>query len=801
MHVSDPLLMPVRAALLACAALLFPIHAAHALQAADYQRAERVHDSHLRGALRNASVLPHWLADGRFWYERENTQGRRQAVLVDPVQVTRQILFEPDVLDAAVAPLGASGPRLRLNSVLVLDDGLRLQFNGEATINCQWPRLRCMAAQQALPPADALPSPGGDAWLQVRDDNLWLQRSGTAPQALTHDGETGHGYGVLPDFTLRGIPRRQGRMPVRPFAVGWSADGRYVAGIRYDERALQDYPFLESSPANSARPRVHTVKLGLLGDTGQVRDSLYVVDIRNGQQHDIALPEGWNILSEAGVLGWDGDRLYAVIAHFGTPRRLRLVEIDANRGALRTVLEEASDTRLQLNVYSYNRPAVAILPGQDTAVWFSQRDGWGHLYRVRLSDGKVLRQLTGGQWAVRDLLGVDAAGGWAYFSAGGIDGGDPYVRGLYRVSLLGGPIQRLAADGNDHMADAGTGALFGGRAPQALSPQGGYLVDTVSSLDQPPRTVLRSSADGREVMVLETADDSAIAAAGWRPPRRERLLAADGRTPIFATVYLPRDYRHDGSFPVIDAMYGGSFISNAPVTYAEAVSALNPVSRASLAELGFVVVSIDARGTGGRDKAFHDSSFVQAADVQLDDHVAALRQLDERYPGIDLQRVGIYGHSFGGYSAARALLRYPAFYKVGVASAGSHNFQGMYGGALHGMDRLFGGVLPATAMADGVPASFAGLDNAALAGNLRGRLLLVYGELDENAPPALTLQLAAALNKAQREYDLLYLARQDHELFRNDATYTHRMWDYFVRHLAGRQPPDTMLAPLPGGPG
>ncbi|TIE17388.1 peptidase [Stenotrophomonas maltophilia] len=800
MHLPYPLQMTVHAAVLACAAL-FSSAPAHALQAADYQRAERVHDSHLRGALRNASLLPNWLADGRFWYEREDAQGRRQAVLVDPANAMRTILFEPDVLDAAVAPLGTHGPRLRLNSVQVLHDGLRLQFNGEAAINCQWPRLQCTAAQQAPPPADALPSPGGDAWLQLRDHNLWLQRSGTAPHALTSGGEAGHGYGVLPDFSLRGIPRSQGRMPPRPFAVGWSPDGRYVAGIRYDERALQDYPYLESSPTHSARPRVHTVKLGVLGDTDQVRDSLYVVDTRNGRQHDIALPEGWNTLSEAGILGWDGDRLYAAIAHFGTPRKLRLVEIDAGSGAVRTVLEEASDTRLQLNVYSYNRPAVAILPGQDTAVWFSQRDGRGHLYRVRLSDGKVMQQLTRGPWVVRDLLGVDVVSGWAYFSAGGVDGGDPYVRGLYRVSLQGGPIQRLAADGSDHLADAGSGALFGDRAPQALSPRGDYLVDTVSSLDQPPRTVLRASDDGREVMVLETADDRAIVAAGWRPPHRERLLAADGRTPIFATVYLPRDYRDDGSFPVIDAMYGGSFISNAPVTYAEAVSALNPVSRASLAELGFVVVSIDARGTGGRDKAFHDSSFVQAADVQLDDHVAALRQLGARYRGIDLQRVGIYGHSFGGYSAARALLRYPAFYKVGVASAGSHNFQGMYGGAVHGMDRLFGGVLPATTTADGVPAPFAGLDNAALAGNLRGHLMLVYGELDENAPPALTLQLAAALNKAQRSYDLLYLARQDHELFRNDATYTHRMWDYFVRHLAGQQPPDTMLAPLPGGPG
>lgn len=800
MHVPAPLRFPLCAVVLAfidgCSTV-----SAQPLQPSDYQRAERVHDSHLRGALRNASVVPNWLADGRFWYEREDARGRRQAVLVDPLQATGKVLFEPAALDSAVAHFGASGPRLRLASVQATDDGLRLRFSGEAPIDCRWPRWQCAPSQDAMPPADALLSPAGDAWLQVRDHNLWLQSPGTAARALTTGGEPGHGYGVLPDFTLRSIPRRQGRMPVRPFAVGWSPDGRYVAGIRYDERALQDYPYLESTPANSARPRVHTVKLGVLGDAQQVRDSLYIVDVRSGRQQDITLPEGWNILSEAGILGWDGGRLYAAMAHFGMPRRLRLVEIDAGSGALRTVLEESSDTRLQLNVYSYNRPAVAILPGRDTAVWFSQRDGWGHLYRVRLSDGKVMGQLTGGRWAVRDLLGVDSAGDWAYFSAGGVEGGDPYVRGLYRVPLHGGAVQRLAADGDDHLADAGTGMLFGGRAPQALSPGGGYLVDTVSSLAQPPRTVLRASDDGREVMVLEAADAQAVVTAGWRPPRRERLLAADGRTPIFATIYLPRDYRDDGSFPVIDAMYGGAFISNAPVTYAEAVSAQNPVSRASLAELGFVVVSIDARGTGGRDKAFHDSSFLHGADVQLDDHVAALRQLGERYQGIDLQRVGIYGHSFGGYSAARALLCYPAFYRVAVASAGSHNFQGMYGGALHGMDRLFGGVVPATAMADGVPTPFAGLDNAALASNLRGHLLLVYGELDENAPPALTLQLAAALNKAQRRYDLLYLARQDHELFRNDATYTHRMWDYFVRHLAGQQPADTALAPLPGGPG
>lgn len=222
---------------------------------------------------------------------------------------------------------------------------------------------------------------------------------------------------------------------------------------------------------------------------------------------------------------------------------------------------------------------------------------------------------------------------------------------------------------------------------------------------------------------------------------------------------------------------------------------MNPVARASLAQLGFVVVSIDARGTPGRSKAFHDASFLTAADLQLDDHVAAIGDLAKRYRGMDLTRVGIYGHSFGGYSAARALLRHPAFYKVGVASAGSHSFQGMYGGAIHGMDRLVGGqpvYADGTAMRpqpDAVPALFQPLANDALADRLQGRLMLVYGDLDENAMPALTLQLARALTLANKDYDLLYLPNQDHELFRNDDYYMRRMWDYFVTHLMGATPP------------
>ncbi len=738
-----------------CVAGSLSLAASAAPTADDYARAERVLDANLRGKVANAAVRPHWLPDGRFWYRSTDASGQSEVVLVDPARGTRQVVADGAALQASVP---------------------------------------------AASPQELL-SPDGRHRLSMRDHNLWLTTGTGQPTALTHDGEASYGYGVLPDFALRGIPRRDGRLKPAPFAVSWSPDSRRVFGVRYDERRVLAYPYLATAPTDGFRPVAHEVKLGLLGDAEQVRDAWFFIDADSGRTRHVAVPEGWNTLTEAGVLGWaaTGEQVYTAIVRYDRPARIRLVEVDLQSGKVRTILEESSDTRVQLNTYTYSRPAVRILGGRDQAVWYSPRDGWGHLYLVDLRDGRVLRQLTKGHWGVRDIIGVDAHEQQLVFTAAGREPGDPYQRRVYRVPLDGGNPVLLSPEAADHAVDAGASAVLGGRDPQLLSPSGDHVIDSWSTLAQPPVSVLRSTADGRVIVPLEQADDRAIRAAGWQPPRRERLLAADGSTPIYATLYLPPGYTDNGMFPVIDAMYGGPHVTNAPVGFVDATATMNPVARASLAQLGFVVVSIDARGTPGRSKAFHDVSFLTAADDQLDDHVTGIQQLARRYPGMDLKRVGIYGHSFGGYSAARALLRHPDFYKVSVASAGSHSFQGMYGGGIHGMDRLVGG---APVYADGsaqrpaddaIPVLFRPLDNGALAHQLRGKLMLVYGDLDENAMPALTLQLARALNAANKDYDLLYLANQDHELFRNDLYYMRRMWDYFVTHLMGETPPAYQL--------
>jgi dipeptidyl aminopeptidase/acylaminoacyl peptidase len=319
-------------------------------------------------------------------------------------------------------------------------------------------------------------------------------------------------------------------------------------------------------------------------------------------------------------------------------------------------------------------------------------------------------------------------------------------------------------------------------------------------VDTPPISVLRSARDGRVIATLEQADAGAVYAAGWRPPLRTHVKAADGKTDIYGVIYFPPDYHKDGQYPVIDAFYGGPQLINAPRDFNDAVHSFNPVSRSSLAQLGFIVVTFDARGTPGRSKAYHDVGYGDFADPQIEDQVAAIKQLAQRYGGFDLGHVGVYGHSFGGYTSTRAILSHPEFFKVAVSSAGPQNWQGF------GQDLQSAIGIPV--YSDGsrfrptptaIPEVYKELDNATLAGNLRGHLMLVYGDMDENAFPAVTLQLADALEKANKTFDLLYLPNRTHSYFRTDAYYTRRMWDYFVSNLALRQPPENYALKSPAG--
>jgi len=770
-----------------------------------YARAEKLLDANLVGTIRNAEVVPHWIGAGdRFWYKRDGEKGP-EWLIVDAATGQRKPAFdEARLRTAAEGALGRDLPQLL--PVKELSDVQATLAVGDRTLACDLARYSCTSATARPATPDTIWSPDSGNGVFVRDHNLWLRTKGDAePVALTDDGVAHFAYGTLPGTSLFAVPTMRSTAPKPPFGVAWSPDGRKLVSGRTDERTVKPYPFVEWVPQDgSFRPKVWEPRIPLLGDAERSKVETAIFDVASRRRTIVTLPKGWNFYQS--ILSWstDGRRAWG-LAETRALKNVALVEIDLETGATRLVVQEATPKWGRFNAFIYSPANVTVLERSREILWYSERDDWGQIYLYDLTTGRLKRKLTTAKRTVRDIIGVDAARRRMIYTAGGTeDGSDPYLVRLHAVSLDGGKERPLSPEAGVHLAAR---APNGNAAPNpgtgALSPNGDWIVESHSLLDRPPVSVLRAAGDGRVVATLETADVSRVAASGWRSPTRVKTLSADGKTAIWGTVYFPPKMVPGRKYPVIDAIYGGPQVTNAPADYREAVATMNPRARASLAELGFIVVTIDGRGTPGRSKAFNAESFEDFAEPELADHVAGIRQLAERFGSFDLDRIGIYGHSFGGYTSARGILTYPDFYKVAVSSAGPHNFQGFY--PVEGIFPLpdFGDGRSAAPDPTAVPLNYARLDMLPLAARLKGKLMLVYGDLDENALPAVTLQLADALAKANKRYDLLYLPNRDHNFFRTDAYYTQRMWDYFVEHLLGETPPaDFRLklaaAPAPG---
>lgn len=461
------------------------------------------------------------------------------------------------------------------------------------------------------------------------------------------------------------------------------------------------------------------------------------------------------------------------------PKTVRLMEASALSGEVRQVLAESSAT------YVTGSPDLIgavvnwrVLRNGDV-IWFSERDGRGHLWRLG-RDGAVRNQITRGPWTVAALLWVDERAGRIYFAARSREGGRhlDYFH-LYSVGLDGAGLTLLSPEDAHHLVVA--------------VPSGGYFIDTYSRVDQPPVTVLRG-ADGRVVRELERADVSQLRAIGWRPGKRFTVKARDGITDLHGVIWKPRQFDSTRRYPVVDHIYPGPLISPVPKSFfptRESFSYATFGQVQALAELGFVVVSLDAIGNVARSKALHTTWWGNMGDNGIPDHVAALKQLGARHRWMDLDRVGIYGHSGGGFASTDELLRYPDFYKVAVSTAGNHDNRSYY----YGWAERFQGLL----VRDTVKGTdnYENQANKLLVDDLKGRLFLLHGDLDDNVHPAMTLQMADALIKANKSFDLLIVPDADHGLTQHPYV-IRRTWDYFVEHLLGAAPPrDYAIAPPP----
>lgn len=593
----------------------------------------------------------------------------------------------------------------------------------------------------------------------VREHDLYV-RSLTDGRTirLTNDGTQDHGYGEWADSHLLSVTAALAETP-RPARVLWAPDSRKLLTYRIDQRNVPVMPFVQWVPKEGygARPALHGARIPLPADEQVSTAALMIFHLPGGRRVDVRtepLQLSYDFFS-IGQAWWDprGRQVFCVREERGF-RKVTLLVARADTGETRELVKEVAVTSFKGRYDSWAKQGTT----DSYVLWLSPRDGWQHLYRYSVDDGRLLGQVTRGNWAVNEVLYTDSRDDWIYFTAGGRESGrDPYLLHLYRTRPDGSQLRLLTPEDAHHEI--------------SFSPGGRYFIDRYSRVDTPPVTLLRA-ADGRLVRVLERADIGKLIARGWQKPERFRAEARDGKTPIYGVLYRPSDLDPRRKYPIVEDVYGGPQVVHAP----RAFTAGEP-----MAELGFMVVQIDGLGTPGRSSAFQDASYGKgfAEAGGLADHIAAIRQLATRYAYLDLDRVGIYGYSGGGYAAARALFDHPDFYKVAVAGAGSHDqllYQFEWG-------EHFIGRPSESAEAYELQA------NRTRAGNLRGKLLLVHGDLDDDVPLANTMQLVSALIAANRDFDLLVVPNRNHDSLYTDPYFIRRQWDYFVKNLLGVEPP------------
>ncbi|MCQ8771680.1 S9 family peptidase [Streptomyces telluris] len=728
-------------------------------------------------------VRPQWIDGGaRFWYAVSNGVGRR-FVLVDPAAGTREPAFDHVLLAAALA--AASGQQVdpeALPFIAVELAGNTVEFHAFGEYwRCRLDGYVCERAE-FTPPGNPLdvPSPDKKVAVSQRGHDLWARSLSDGREwALTTDGEPGYRYGSGPDCTSNGTLLRKFGLPHLPPAVAWSPDSTKVLAHRTDERGVRQTHLVEARPADGGAPLLHTQRFAYPGDEQVPRAELVVLDVQTGtvvraQAEPLLMPMMSPITAKWAWWAPDGSAVY----YLGRPRDLRtltLYRMDPVTGEVTTVLSETGDTRVEPNPWMYEAPIVRVLA--DEVLWYSQRDGWGHLYRYDLRTGALLGQVTSGQWTVRQILRVDEAERVVYFTATGLVGEDPYRRTVCRAGLDGSGFTEVAGvakvtdDDLDHVV--------------TLPDNQQYFIDSASTVDTPPVTTVRDWT-GRVLVELERADISKLTATGWTPPERFRVKAADGVTDIYGVLYRPRGFDPARRYPVVDNVYPGPQVNRVAPCFDPGGMGLDAEP---LAALGFVVVALDGRGTPGRSKSFHDASYGRLADAGcLADHAAALRQLAGTRPWMDLDRAGVFGHSGGGFAAARAMLDFPDVYKAGVALSGSHDARHFNAGFVETYDG-----------ADN-PEAWARSSSPDLADRLAGKLLLVHGDMDDQVHPGQTLRLADRLIAADKDFELLIVPGAEHTFIDCLAYVRKRCWDFLVRELMGTQPPAYRPAPIAVGP-
>lgn len=715
----------------------------------DYNRAYALREKYNAKHVLYAGVVPYWVDQtSAFWYVRQTEKGK-EYVKVDAASKKRTALFDQQKMASALTEkagreINAYNLPLQNCRLNISLDTLRFQLDGkfwaysiknnrlldEGAIPSRGKERHWMEVDDEKE-GSPVTSPDGKWTAFIKNDNVYVREVATGKEKqLSQDGTLSNYYSSY---------------------IQWSPDSKSVVSCRIRPVEKRYVYYVESSPADQAQPKLHKQEYAKPGDELRFKVPC-IFEVESGRrlipstelfshQYELSGPM-WNADSKAITFEYNerGHKVY------------RVLEMSAVDGSVRTLIEEKEEKYV-----NYPRIYRNYLSDGKRIIWSSERDNYNHLYLYDRATGKPLNQITKGEWYVRGVQHVDEANEVIYFSANGMKKGeDPYLIHYYKINFDGSNLVELTPEEGMHQC--------------WYSSDYKYLVDVYSKVDQAPIAVLRDAKNGKIRMQLDKADISALLANGWKAPEVFSAKGRDGKTDMWGVIYRPSNFDPSKKYPVIEYIYSGPGDQYVPKTF----SSYN-WWMTSLAELGFIVVQVDGMTTSFRSKEFEEVCYKNLKDAGLPDHIAWIKAAAQKYPYMDIDRVGIFGCSAGGQESTGAVLFHPEFYKAAYSACGCHDNR---------MDKIWWNELWMGYPVDESYSACSNVDNAHL---LSRPLMLVVGELDDNVDPASTMQVANALIKANKDFELVVIPGAHHTMGEDFGE--HKRYDFFVRHLMGVTPP------------
>ncbi|MDF1546476.1 MAG: prolyl oligopeptidase family serine peptidase, partial [Bacteroidales bacterium] len=597
-------------------------------------------------------------------------------------------------------------------------------------------------------------SPDGRWKVSVKNYNLYLKSTADSNEIqLTSDGIEKYEY-ATPVSWYKIVDESVGDSYDPEIEINWSPDSKKFTTYKLDRRKEGRLYLYQALPDSGYKAKIWSYERTLPGEETATTKEHFIFNVEKNSMVKMDIQPYADFLSwEAPKWVNNGQKLFFRKFTRGY-KAYDLYSVDIQTGKVKQLIHDSSKTMIE-----YQMVEAEYIDHGEKVIWRSERDGWAHLYLHDANTGILINQITKGEYVVRYIAAVDDDTKTIWFVAGGKETGrDPYYQHLYKINFDGSNLQLLTPENAEHEI--------------SVSPDKQYFVDNLSRADLKPKAVLRRLDDGKLIANLQEADISKLIATGWKYPKPFSVKGRDGKTDIYGLLFYPSNFDENKKYPVIDGTYSGPQAVRTAKSFSRALKNAD----VPLAELGFIVMTIDGFGTAWRSKAFHDYSYENLGDIGAIDHIGGLKQLAEKNPYLDTTRVGIYGHSAGGYDAAHALLIHPEFYKVGVSSSGNHDI------------RMSKAWWPEQYM--GMPGThYSEQSNLTLAKNLQGHLLLATGDMDNNVNPANTLRLAAELVKANKDFELVIIPNKDHGGVYYHPYFMRKRWDFFVKYLMGVEPP------------